>query len=240
MRGVSGQRLDVRGADGTVVELTKTTGGITLRTVVRGRGRTPWRRLVTFDDGTTVEVAPEAAAALTTAAATGGQLPVDVEVPDGISPQTLALTAPEGVTCRVSRPRGLAAEELTETGLTPRAQAVNDAVQATFGPIPDGGYAPGGISTGHGARSEHYHGRAVDLFFRPVGDEAQRARGWAVANWLVAHAQEYGVSVIIFDDRIWSTRRSAQGWRPYSNPDGYTNDVGRHLDHVHVDVIEGT
>jgi hypothetical protein len=186
-------------------------------------------------DGTTVEVSPEEAAALTTAAVTGGPPPGPVAV----APADLALTRSEGLTCRISSADGLAEQDLTDTGLTPRAQAVFDETRAVFGPIPHGGFAPGGISTGHGSRSAHYDGRAIDLFFRPVGDEAQRAQGWAVANWLVANAERLEIAVIIFDDRIWSARRSAQGWRPYSNPTGASDPISRHLDHVHVDVIRG-
>jgi hypothetical protein len=189
-----------------------------------------------LSDGTSVEVPPDAAAALTTAAATEAEASVDAPV----APANLALTEAEGVTCRIASARGLQQQALTETGLTPRAQLVFDEVRTVFGPIPYGGFAPGGISTGHGARSAHYDGRAIDLFFRPVGDEAQRARGWEVTNWLVANAERLEIAVIIFDDRIWSARRSAQGWRPYSNPTGATDPISRHLDHIHVDVIRGS
>ncbi len=186
-------------------------------------------------DGTTAAMPPDEAAVLATAAA-AGRAP---ESPLAVDPAQVALTQPEGMQCRISRARGLPAEELTASGLTPRAATVFEEVRAVFGDIPYGGFAPGGIATGHGARSEHYAGRAIDLFFRPVGDEQQRARGWAVANWLVANAERLQVSVIIFDDRIWSARRSAQGWRPYSNPTGASDPISQHLDHVHVDVIAG-
>lgn len=186
-------------------------------------------------DGTAVDVSPQEAAALTTAAVTGGQPPAAAPV----APSALALTTPEGLTCRIAAAGGLPRQDLTASGLTPRAQTVFDEVRGVFGPIPYGGFAPGGISTGHGSRSAHYDGRAVDLFFRPVGDAAQRAQGWTVANWLVANAERLEIAVIIFDDRIWSARRSSQGWRPYSNPTGASDPISRHLDHVHVDVIQG-
>jgi hypothetical protein len=186
-------------------------------------------------DGMTVDLEPAEAAALTTAAATGDESTAAAQV----APQDVDLDRPEGVTCRIAAASGLPQQDLTQTGLTPRAQTVFDEVAAVFGPIPYGGFAPGGISTGHGSRSAHYDGRAIDLFFRPVGDEAQRARGWEVTNWLVANAERLEIAVIIFDDRIWSARRSAQGWRPYSNPTGATDPISRHLDHIHVDVIRG-
>jgi hypothetical protein len=177
-------------------------------------------------DGTVAQMTPDEAAAATTAAVRG-------ENP------AVAISAPRGVTCSVPRPTG-PAQTLTESGLTPRAAALRDEVRALFGPVPDGGFAPGGIGTGHGARSAHYEGRAVDFFFRPVGDPEQLARGWALTNWLVANALRLEVAVVIFDDSIWSTRRSAQGWRDYSNPTGATDPISRHLDHVHVDVVPGS
>lgn len=180
-------------------------------------------------DGSTITVPVAEAEQLTTAAAQGTA-----------AHPAVAMNTAAAVSCRIPNPRGLPVEGLTESGLTPRAATVSNEVEAVFGPIPDGGYAPGGISSGHGARSAHYEGRAVDLFFRPLGDPAQRERGWIVTNWLNAHAQRLQVAVLIFDDQIWSTRRSAQGWRPYTNPDGMSDPISRHLDHIHVDVIRGS
>ena len=48
-------------------------------------------------------------------------------------------------------------------------------------------YPPGGVSDGHMPGSAHYEGRAVDVFFRPITPENQR-QGWALAHYLVAHA----------------------------------------------------
>ncbi len=126
-------------------------------------------------------------------------------------------------------------------GLTDRARAVRDAATEVFGPLPTGGYQPGGVTSGHIAGSAHYDGRAVDLFFRPVGDPDQNAKGWALAHWLVAHASTYSVATVIYDDRIWTARRSTEGWRPYAHPSGDTdNAVLQHRDHVHVDVVRGS
>ena len=126
-------------------------------------------------------------------------------------------------------------------GLTDRARTVRDAATEAFGPLPTGGYQPGGVTGGHIAGSAHYDGRAVDVFFRPVGDPAQNAKGWALAHWLVAHASTYSVATVIYDDRIWTARRSTEGWRPYAHPGGDTdNAVLQHRDHVHVDVARGS
>lgn len=124
-------------------------------------------------------------------------------------------------------------------GLTPAAEAVRREVAVAFGRLPSGGYAPGGVASGHSAGSAHYDGRAIDYFFRPVDAENTR-RGWALAHFLVANAGRLGVGTVIFDDRIWTARRSGEGWRAYE-PGTDADDPGtaavlRHLDHVHVDV----
>jgi len=126
------------------------------------------------------------------------------------------------------------------SGLTARAQRVRKAWRAQFGPLPDGGFAPGGISTGHVDSSSHYDGRAVDVFFRPVGNAAQARRGWVFAQWAVAHADDYDVLSVIYADRIWTSWASTAGWRDYVHPSGNrTNPILRHLDHVHVAVESG-
>ena len=130
------------------------------------------------------------------------------------------------------------------SGLTPRAERVRAALERAFGDLTLGGFSPGGVSSGHMAGSTHYDGRAVDVFVRPV-DEANRRRGWAVAHFLVANAEELDIQHVIFDARIWSSGRSSEsGWRDYEPTDAEgaspdTRAVLEHRDHVHVDVIEG-
>ena len=131
-----------------------------------------------------------------------------------------------------------AAEDERRNGLTPRANAVRRNLHRAFGDLPLGGFAPGGVSTGHQAGSAHYDGRALDIFVRPVNDENNRM-GWAIAQYLVAHADRLQVDHVIFDDRIWSAGiRSEQGWRDY-DPGSRPGDraVLEHRDHVHVDVL---
>lgn len=143
------------------------------------------------------------------------------------------------LTCRARLATGLAVQPEGRSGLTPRADHVRAAFTALIGRQSLGGYAPGGVSTGHGARSAHYEGRAVDVFFRPITADHRRD-GWVLAQWLAAHAQRLDVATVIFDDRIWTTARSREGWRPYVNSDGpVSNDILQHRDHVHVDVQRG-
>lgn len=144
--------------------------------------------------------------------------------------------SPAALSCSIDVPKGQP-EPLTATGLTPRAQRALDAAQAVFGQLSIGGFEPGGVSTGHMENSAHYEGRAVDIFFRPVDADARLA-GWAQAHWLVANADRLDLSAVIYDARIWTARRSEEGWRPYEPASGPTdNPTLLHLDHVHVEVV---
>ncbi len=87
--------------------------------------------------------------------------------------------------------------------------------------------------------SAHYEGRAIDAFVRPM-NARNRTVGWAMAQYLVAHAARLEVATVIFDGRIWTARRAGEGWREYA-PDttgrsAATAAVLEHRDHVHVDV----
>jgi hypothetical protein len=127
---------------------------------------------------------------------------------------------------------------LNGRGLTARADDVRRELLAVFGDVPLGGFESGGAREGHMPGSSHYDGRAVDAFVRPV-TAANRQRGWAIAQYLVAQADRLAIRHVIFDDRIWSAgRRSQDGWRDYRVPDGASGDqeILEHRDHVHVDV----
>ncbi len=132
-------------------------------------------------------------------------------------------------------------DRLNRAGLTARAATVRRDLEQAFGPQRVGGFAPGGVTSGHMPGSAHYEGRAVDVFFRPV-TKRNRAEGWATAQYLVAHADRLSVNTVIFDGRIWTSRRSFQGWRDYSvDTDGRSRQVAailEHRDHVHVDVAD--
>lgn len=135
--------------------------------------------------------------------------------------------------------RGLPRQSPGPIGLTARADAVRRELRAVFGKQTLGGFDPRGVTSGHTDGSAHYEGRAIDVFFRPISAANQR-RGWAEAQWAVAHAEGLAVATVIFDRRIWSAGRSAAGWRDYRHPDGPTdNPILLHEDHVHVDVIRG-
>lgn len=124
-------------------------------------------------------------------------------------------------------------------GLTPRAEAVRREAVAVFGELSLGGFAPGGVRSGHMEGSTHYDGRAVDIFFRPISD-ASKVRGWAVASYLAAQAERLEIQTIIFDGQIWTARRADEGWRDYEAPrndDPGVQAILEHRDHIHVDVF---
>jgi hypothetical protein len=139
--------------------------------------------------------------------------------------------------CVVDDDRDTAPTTLDDAGLTERATAVRADLVRTFGDLPMGGFAPGGVTEGHMPGSAHYEGRAVDVFVRPVS-VANKRRGWAIASYLVGQADRLGISTVIFDDRVWRVSRSEDGWLDYEVPSGSRGDrsILEHRDHVHVDV----
>jgi hypothetical protein len=127
--------------------------------------------------------------------------------------------------------------ELRDTGLTDQADAVRNNLLARFPDQGLGGFAPGGVTTGHMKGSAHYEGRAIDVMVRPIS-AANKVRGWAIAQYLVSQADRLGIKTVIFDDRIWTAGgRSDDGWRDYDPPERSGDPaILEHRDHVHVDV----
>ncbi len=166
----------------------------------------------------------------------------DHEADARVLASALSGSSAAALTCSVTPP-GVAAQAEGPSGLTARTALLRKQIQATFGAQSLGGFAPGGVNTGHIEGSAHYEGRALDVFFRPHTDPAEVKAGWALAHWLVVNAVRLEVATVIFDDHIWSAVRSREGWRPYV-PTNLSNvpktaAVQRHLDHVHVDVLPG-
>ncbi|MBB4931460.1 hypothetical protein F4561_002280 [Lipingzhangella halophila] len=233
-----------------VVVLTVIAAGVVwgvprlLERVGVGQSALPWADPCSVDLGSeTISLSREEAKRATTATALRARSedPPDTSAIDPAVLERLADgprdDAGPSLTCRVSADNDLSEEEMTGSGLTPRAERVRAEMAEVFGEQDVGGFAPGGIDEGHGEDSAHYDGRAIDVFYRPVNEENRRA-GWLLAHWLVAHAAELDIAVVIFDDRIWSALGSPAGWRDYNSPDP-DNEILRHLDHVHVDVQQG-
>jgi len=148
--------------------------------------------------------------------------------------------SPGAFSCELSGDAEEAPDRLDDAGLVPRAAAVRRDLEEVFGSLSLGGFQPGGVSSGHMEGSAHYEGRAVDVFVRPISADNTK-RGWAIASYLVAHAERLGIGTVIFDDRLWKTgSRSADGWTDYRVPSSSRGDraILEHRDHVHVDVLD--
>jgi hypothetical protein len=163
----------------------------------------------------------------------------DHEADARVLASALSGNSPGAFWCTVDRAEHPVEAE-AEDGLTARARTVRDQITSVFGDVDIGGYRPGGVDAGHIDGSAHYDGRALDVMFTDYADPAVTRRGWATAHWLVANAERLGIATVIYSDHIWTSRRGDDGWRSYTHPTGSTDDPTlRHLDHVHVDVVEG-
>jgi hypothetical protein len=78
------------------------------------------------------------------------------------------------------------------------------ALKATFGPAGRGGVLAG-ITTDRSAEKKK------DSTFEVV--RVQRDAGWAVANWLVTYAQQYGVSEVRYAGYVWHASDGSMGWQ---------------------------
>lgn len=114
------------------------------------------------------------------------------------------------------------------SGLTGLVSNARDVVLAVRSDFP-------AIRTIYGTRPDplpdHPSGHAVDLMLPNGGADADY--GWQVARYLQAHAQELGISYVIYHQHIWSVARSGEGWRAMADRGGAT---ANHMDHVHVTV----
>ena len=174
------------------------------------------------------------------AAATAISRAVDISEADArVLATALTGRAPHAFTCVHDGGDDEASDKLNRAGLTARADRVRRDMDRAFGPQKVGGFAPGGVTFGHMPGSAHYEGRAVDAFYRPV-NKRNRAKGWAMAQYVVAHADRLAVATVIFDGRIWTARRANSGWRDYqpdtSRRSAEVSAILEHRDHVHVDV----
>ncbi|WP_036506527.1 hypothetical protein [Nocardioides sp. URHA0020] len=161
----------------------------------------------------------------------------DHEADARVLASALSGNSPHAFSCRLGGTPDAATTRLKRSGLTPRADVVRREVDSVFGDPPLGGFAPGGVRSGHMRGSAHYDGRAVDIFVRPIS-RANKIRGWAIAHYLVAQADRLDIKTVIFDDRIWTAgRKSGRGWRDYDPPESSGDRaILEHRDHVHVDV----
>lgn len=75
----------------------------------------------------------------------------------------------------------------------------------------------GVLAAGRAGDERPRRGRACDgAFGNAIGTRAVGAAledGWNATNWLKANAERIGVEYLIWQGRIWSVRRSSEGWR---------------------------
>ncbi|MGZ4631042.1 MAG: coiled-coil domain-containing protein [Actinomycetes bacterium] len=119
--------------------------------------------------------------------------------------------------------------------LRPRAERARRLIVALFGVTDIGGWRPS-----DSVSDDHPNGRALDVMMStgaPLPDAAHVELGWRVARWAQANAAALGVTYVIWQARIWSVERSAEGWRDYTANFPYGSTVTPttlHLDHVHI------
>jgi len=131
---------------------------------------------------------------------------------------------------------GCSLPDPTGTGgcVTPRTAQLVASLRAAHGQLPIVCWAPRpGNPT-----SDHPRGRACDITVGTIGrfpTQAERAHGWDMADWLIAHADALGITYLIWNGRIWMRDT---GWRAYTGGGVYNplHPTGGHYDHIHISV----
>ncbi|WOQ16738.1 hypothetical protein [Raineyella sp. W15-4] len=77
-----------------------------------------------------------------------------------------------------------------------------------------------------GDSGPHGTGHAVDIMITG-------SRGSEIAAYMRSHAAELGITEVIYQQKIWTTQRSSEGWRAMEDRGSAT---ANHMDHVHVTV----
>lgn len=107
-------------------------------------------------------------------------------------------------------------------GVKPWVAAAANEIGPKFGITSIGGYRTSATDpNGHPA------GRALDFMCTP-------AQGGPLAAYAQANANRLGVEYVIWQQRIWSTGRAAEGWRGMEDRGSATQN---HMDHVHVNFL---
>jgi hypothetical protein len=247
---MSRQRLTTRGRLVLAAVAVLLGAALVVVVLVRGSGPactvTSGGRTVGLDRG----AADQAAAAVaysrlrygdTSAATTQVRKVTDLDVADAkLVGAALSGRTQAALVCDGFGTPGNESNRLGAAGLTARAERIREDLRGHFRSMPLGGFAPGGVHSGHMPGSAHYEGRAIDAFSRPISAQ-NKVRGWALAQYLVARAEHFDIATVIFDGRIWTAARGDQGWRPYvvaaRGRSQATVNILEHRDHVHVDVF---
>ena len=103
---------------------------------------------------------------------------------------------------------------------------VANTVGPMFGFVTIGGYR-------ESARDPNGHPSGLALDFMTNDIPNGRTAGDNLAKYLQDHAADLGVDYIIWLQRIWSTDRADEGWRPMEDRGSPTQN---HMDHVHLNL----
>jgi hypothetical protein len=115
-------------------------------------------------------------------------------------------------------------------GLKAGARELRTFLDQKFGAITSiGGYACRPNTANTSKTSVHGTGRALDVMIPKSRGSADNTKGDAVAHWLIEHAQEIGVQLIIWDRSIWRANGRNEG--AYGGPHP-------HDDHLHVEITD--
>ncbi len=93
-----------------------------------------------------------------------------------------------------------------------------------------GGYACRPNTANTSKMSVHGTGRALDIMIPTIGGSADNTAGDAIAHYMITHAEEIGIQLIIWDRTLWNASKSAGSKsRRYGGPHP-------HNDHLHVEL----
>lgn len=123
--------------------------------------------------------------------------------------------------------------ETTQRPIAPGTQALATWIASRAG-IRSAGTrrSPAKPSTAGRERDLHEDGRGVDAMLAAPYTDAGNAAGDALANFLVSHAVELGVQLVIWARMEWAASRVGAAWEPYAGAED-------HRDHVHVELSPG-
>ncbi len=120
-------------------------------------------------------------------------------------------------------------------GMTPGAAELKTWLQGNFPQLLSiGGYSCRPIVGNESMMSVHATGRALDLMLPLDNGQADNDLGDPIGNFLIEHAEEIGIQLIIWDRWAWNAGRNSGD---KSNP--YTGSHPHH-DHLHIELsLEG-
>lgn len=157
------------------------------------------------------------------------------------APAADCLPTPRPAAAYTGHSSGCTIPDPTGTGgcITPTLAHLHTEVDKAFGHLPAACWS----ARAGDPYSDHPRGRACDYTIGHIGTYPGPdlvAHGWTLANWLRGNADALHVNYVIWHGRIWSQRRAAQGWRPYTGGDHYRADgpTYGHYDHVHVSTVD--